>query len=803
MHVQLFKAGFGSHAALLQVGQLGLDLAQVGVNLLAARTGLLGQLGQAQGFHLQLVGAALGLGGFAAGGHQALRGIGISRFGADQRGARFVGNQRLGAQFLFQVLNLLRTRQQARLFGVLRVKAHAVAADGVARGHVDHFARLQAGAAVQGLVQRLGNAAALQPVGQHRAQAGVVDAQQVCQPGVRARGLRHTGSRGAVESQTRRRRIVFVRAQEAAHHVQAPHFQRAQAFAQGGFQGVFPAGFDVDAAPQALHAIQAVLGQPGAQLAVGLDLFLQRLQGFHAGRQVGLAGAFGVHVLLAGAAVFVQLGHGVLQLGQAGFGGFGLLLGGFELAAQVVQAGFVGRGQGVAVSAQALVAGVELAALLVQAALLGGQHANLLLHLHHAGALLAGAGLRLAQSVFQVGQLHGLLFELGGQQLGALFGIHARTGQVFQLDVGLFLAGLPLGDLLGQGGQALLHAHAAFHHVADFGFEPPHFGRGLVQLALGLVDLVARRVVRLADGFQVRFDSAQVGHARFQVVHGLQAFQAHLGLLGLGVGALQEPQLVLLERGVGVQRVVFGGHLGLLFELFEVGVQLAQDVFHPREVFARVGQAVFRLAAALFVFGNPGRFFEEQAQLFGARFDDAADGALPDDGVGAGPQARAQKHVLHVAAAHGLVVQKVAAGAVAREHAAHGHLAVLAPLAACAVVGVVKHQLHAGAAGLLAGGGAAENHVLHALAAQLAGLALAQHPAHRIHDVGFAATVRPHHAHQLPWQHEVGGFSERLEAGELDGGKTHGSGGGSVEQGQQRTTTQIAQEAAGDLGRPG
>ena len=77
---------------------------------------------------------------------------------------------------------------------------------------------------------------------------------------------------------------------------------------------------------------------------------------------------------------------------------------------------------------------------------------------------------------------------------------------------------------------------------------------------------------------------------------------------------------MLLERGVGVQRVVLGGHLGLLFELFEVGVQLAQDVFHPREVFARVGQAVFGLAAALFVFGDAGRFFEEQAQLFRGGF---------------------------------------------------------------------------------------------------------------------------------------------------------------------------------------
>jgi hypothetical protein len=126
-------------------------------------------------------------------------------------------------------------------------------------------------------------------------------------------------------------------------------------------------------------------------------------------------------------------------------------------------------------------------------------------------------------------------------------------------------------------------------------------------------------------------------------------------------------------------------------------VELAQDVFDAGQVLARVGQAVFGLAAALLVLGDAGRFFEEQAQLLGAAFDDAADGALADDGVGARAQAGAQEHVLHVAPAHRLVVDVVAAGAVARQHALDGDLGELAPLAAGAVVGVVEHQLHASA----------------------------------------------------------------------------------------------------------
>jgi hypothetical protein len=103
----------------------------------------------------------------------------------------------------------------------------------------------------------------------------------------------------------------------------------------------------------------------------------------------------------------------------------------------------------------------------------------------------------------------------------------------------------------------------------------------------------------------------------------------------------------------------------------------------------------------------------------------------------------------------------------------HGNFAELVPLAAGAVVGVVEHQFHARSAGLLARGRAVEDHVLHRLAAQLRRARLAQHPAHRIHDVRLAATVGPDNADQLAGQQEVGGFGERLEARELDGIETH------------------------------
>ena len=161
----------------------------------------------------------------------------------------------------------------------------------------------------------------------------------------------------------------------------------------------------------------------------------------------------------------------------------------------------------------------------------------MLLYLHHGGALLAGPALAVAQGVFQVGQAHGLLFDLSGQQFGLFFGIDTSARQVFQLQRSFVLAFGPLGHLLGQRDQPLLHTLAAFHHIADFCFQPADFGSAFVQLGLRLVDMVAGRVVRLAHRLQGGFGVAQLGHARFQVVHGLQTLGTHARLLGLGVGA--------------------------------------------------------------------------------------------------------------------------------------------------------------------------------------------------------------------------------------------------------------------------
>jgi hypothetical protein len=276
--------------------------------------------------------------------------------------------------------------------------------------------------------------------------------------------------------------------------------------------------------------------------------------------------------------------------------------------------------------------------------------------------------------------------------------------------------------------------------------------------------------VGLAHAFQLELEVAHLRVLFFQAGLGLLHLEEPARLLGLGLVLAQQPEQLLLFFLVGLQLVEAVRHRGLGFELFQVGVQLAQDVLDAEQVLARVGQAVFGFAAPLLVLGDAGRLFQEHAQLFRARFDDARDHALADDGVGARAEAGAEEDVLDVAPAHRLAVDVIGRGAVAREGALDGDLGVLAPLPGRLAVAVVEHQLDRGAPGRLAVGGAVEDHVLHRLAAQLGRFRFAQHPAYGIDDVRLAASVRADHADQLSRHLEIGGIDERLKSRQFDGG---------------------------------
>ena len=204
-------------------------------------------------------------------------------------------------------------------------------------------------------------------------------------------------------------------------------------------------------------------------------------------------------------------------------------------------------------------------------------------------------------------------------------------------------------------------------------------------------------------------------------------------------------------------------HFGLRLQLLKIAIEFTQNVFHPRQVETGILQTTLGFTAPFLVLGNPCRLFQKESQFLWLALDDAADGPLTDDGVGARPQTRPQKDVLHITPAHRLIVDVVAAGAVARENPFDRNFYKLTPLPAGAVVGIVKNQFNAGATRRFATGRTVEDDVLHRLATQFGSLGLAQHPTHCIHDVGFAATIRSNHSNELPRQQKIGWVNERFE----------------------------------------
>ncbi len=398
---------------------------------------------------------------------------------------------------------------------------------------------------------------------------------------------------------------------------------------------------------------------------------------------------------------------------------------------------------------------------------------QLLLGLHDPRARFRALVLRGAPGGVQLGQLlalllghHLRLFHLGGQ----FFEVEFRLFDLFLVFAAL---AAPLVALGRQGGQLGLQAGARFDDELDLRFQAADFRIRLVQMALRRMQAVAHGKVRLAHLLQGQFHVAQLGRLFFQVRLRLFHFAEIARLLVLRLVLAQQPQQFLLFFLVRLQGVETRGHGRLRFQLFQVGIEFAQDVFHAQQIFARILQAVFRLAAAFLVFRHAGRFFQEDAQFFGARFDDARNHALADDGVGARAEARAEENILDVAPAHGLAIDVIGGRAVARQGALDGDLGVLAPLAGRLAIVIVEHQFHGSAPGRLAVRGAVENDVLHRFAAQFGRFRFAQHPAHGVDDVRLAAAIRPDHAHELAWHLEIGGIDERLKSRQLDGRETH------------------------------
>ena len=171
---------------------------------------------------------------------------------------------------------------------------------------------------------------------------------------------------------------------------------------------------------------------------------------------------------------------------------------------------------------------------------------------------------------------------------------------------------------------------------------------------------------------------------------------------------------------------------GLALERLHLALHLRHDVAHAGQVIVHRGELVLALFLALLMLEDAGSFLDEHAQVLGLRLQDGAELALADDGMGPGPQARIVQDIQHVhAPGHGSVDQ-VFARAVAVHTAGKGDFGEIDRQGA---VGIVQDEADFRHPLGFARRRAREDDIFHGLAAQVPGIALAQHPQHRVGDI--------------------------------------------------------------------
>ena len=318
-----------------------------------------------------------------------------------------------------------------------------------------------------------------------------------------------------------------------------------------------------------------------------------------------------------------------------------------------------------------------------------------------------------------------------------------------------------------------LQALAEFALMRDLLFDAGERTADFVTRGLGLVQGLGGGFAALAAGFDLTLGLALLGDGLLQP--GLFLRQALAQRLQLGVEQpeFQRFPLGILDPALGLDRLVLLGLSGLPREMLQLFADFFAQVVEAVEILAGVADAGLGFLAAFLVFGDAGGFFQIHAQFFGLGLDDLRDHALFDDRVAARAQAGAEEQVGDVAAPAFGAVEVVVALAVAADLALDRNFVERGVFAGDGVVGVVEDQFDRGLRDRFTGRAAGKDHVGQRVAAQAAGRAFAHHPADGVDDVRLAASVRPHHAGHVRGQVQGGRIDEGLEAGELDGGKTH------------------------------
>ncbi|MND57631.1 hypothetical protein D3C80_487640 [compost metagenome] len=304
--------------------------------------------------------------------------------------------------------------------------------------------------------------------------------------------------------------------------------------------------------------------------------------------------------------------------------------------------------------------------------------------------------------------------------------------------------------------------------MLDALFDPGDITTDRIKAPLHQIEALGQLVMTVTQALDAGIGIPLLGH---------QGLEGHFlvtdhpftlrDLLVQGLPA-QGRQLRLELALLGFVFLVLLGGLGLTVQALKLALQLLAQVSQAFQVFMGTADAVLGLAPTLLVLGDPGRFFDEVAQVFRLGLDQLGDHPLLDDRVAARPEASAQKNVGDVTAPAFGAIKVVGVLTVAGDLAANGNFRVRGVLTHQSAVRVVEHQLDTGLTHRLAAGRAVEDDVGHRLATQVLGRTFAHHPAHRIDDVGLAAAIGPDHRRHVAGEVDRGRVDERLEPGQAN-----------------------------------
>ena len=193
----------------------------------------------------------------------------------------------------------------------------------------------------------------------------------------------------------------------------------------------------------------------------------------------------------------------------------------------------------------------------------------------------------------------------------------------------------------------------------------------------------------------------------------------------------------------------------------DAAAQFFQDVVNAIQVFQRAGQLALGFLLAHAESADARRFFKHLAAILTFIGQDIVDTTLADIGIAVLAHAGIVEKLLDILESAGGFIEIVFAVAVAVQPAGDGHLGKLGFQRA---ILVVKHQRNLGVGQLFALFGAVEDDVLHAAAAQLTGVLLAQHPLDRVADIAFARSIGADDAGDAAVKDHLGALREGLEA---------------------------------------